>query len=191
MGTYTKIKVIMLYTLNNAEYLAYMNSVLALLPPPSGGEEDRPDELSLDEEVQASGAPDIVLSKEFVNAMEKDVLALADVVDESRISQETEKAELHEKNRDNLVVYITTRISRAGTLPPGSTGKCQDTRAFDRFEKGRKHLLCGDARTGGLFGRTRKGEQRLYQPDEPTDTEPGSQQEGKRCGSARADRRIL
>lgn len=32
MGTYTKIKVIMLYTLNNAEYLAYMNSVLALLP---------------------------------------------------------------------------------------------------------------------------------------------------------------
>jgi len=75
MGTYTKIKVIMLYTLNNAEYLAYMNSVLALLPPPSGGEEDRPDELSLDEEVQASGAPDIGLSKEFVNAMEKDVLA--------------------------------------------------------------------------------------------------------------------
>ena len=55
MGTYTKIKVIMLYTLNNAEYLAYMNSVLALLPPPSGGEEDRPDELSLDKEVQASG----------------------------------------------------------------------------------------------------------------------------------------
>ena len=53
MGTYTKIKVIMLYTLNNAEYLAYMNSVLALLPPPSGGEEDRPDELSLDKEVQA------------------------------------------------------------------------------------------------------------------------------------------
>lgn len=117
MGTYTKIKVIMLYTLNNAEYLAYMNSVLALLPPPSGGEEDRPGELSLDEEVQASGAPDIGLSKEFVNAMEKDVLALADVVDESRISQETEKAELHEKNRDHLVVYITTRISRAGTLP--------------------------------------------------------------------------
>ena len=75
MGTYTKIKVIMLYTLNNAEYLAYMNSVLALLPPPSGGEEDRPDELSLDKEVQASGAPDIGLSKEFVNAMEKDVLA--------------------------------------------------------------------------------------------------------------------
>lgn len=116
MGTYTKIKVIMLYTLNNAEYLAYMNSVLALLPPPTE-EEERPGELSLDSEVQASGAPDIGLSKEFVNTFEKDVLALADVVDESRISQETEEAGLHEKNRDNLAIYITTRISRAGTLP--------------------------------------------------------------------------
>lgn len=215
MGTYTKIKVIMLYTLNNAEYLAYMNSVLALLPPPSGGEEDRPDELSLDKEVQASGAPDIGLSKEFVNAMEKNVLALADVVDESRISQETEKAELHEKNRDNLVVYITTRISRAGTLPleaerdagkylykvikpyigiarlPVAQESAKIQGLLIDLRKDENNLLRGDARTGGLFGRTRKGEQRLYQPDEPTDTEPGSQQEGKRCGSARADRRIL
>lgn len=214
MGTYTKIKVIMLYTLNNAEYLAYMNSVLALLPPPSGGEEDRPDELSLDKEVQASGAPDIGLSKEFVNAMEKNVLALADVVDESRISQETEKAELHEKNRDNLVVYITTRISRAGTLPleaERDAGKylykvikpyigiarlpvAQESAKIQGLLidlRKDENILRGDARTGGLFGRTRKGEQRLYQPDEPTDTEPGSQQEGKRCGSARADRRIL
>lgn len=117
MGTYTKIETFMFYRLNNAEYLSFMNSVLALLPPPSGGEEDRPGELSLDDEVQASGAPNIGLSKEFVNVMETDVLALADVVDESRISQETEEAELHEKNRDNLAIYITTRISRAGTLP--------------------------------------------------------------------------
>lgn len=118
MGTYTKIKTIMLYTLNNAEYLAYMNSVLALLPPPTGGgEEDRPSELSLDSEVQAAGSPNIGLSEAFVNTMEKDVLALADVVEESRVAQETEEAELHEKNRDNLVTYITTRISRAGTLP--------------------------------------------------------------------------
>lgn len=117
MGSFTVIKPIKLYVFNNAEYLAYINSVLTLLPPPSGGEEDRPGELSLDEEVQASGAPDIGLSREFVNAMETDVLALADVVDESRISQETEEAELHEKNRDSLVIYITTRISRAGTLP--------------------------------------------------------------------------
>lgn len=35
MGTYTKIKVIMLYTLNNAEYLAYMNSA-RFAPSPIG-----------------------------------------------------------------------------------------------------------------------------------------------------------
>lgn len=164
--------------------------------------------------MQASGAPDIGLSKEFVNAMEKDVLALADVVDESRISQETEKAELHEKNRDNLVVYITTRTSRAGTLPleaerdagkylykvikpyigiarlPVAQESAKIQWAFDRFEKGRKHLLHGDARTGGYLDELEK-ENNAYISDEPTDTEPGSQQEGKRCGSARADRRIL
>ena len=117
MGTYTKINVIMLYTLNNAEYLAFMNSVLALFPAAPGIEDDRPSELSLDDEVRATGVPEIGLTKEFVETFEKDLLALADVVDESRISQETEVAELHEKNRDNLAVYITTRISRAGTLP--------------------------------------------------------------------------
>lgn len=44
-------------------------------------------------------------------------MLLADTVDESRIAQETEQAAVHEANRDNLVIYITTRISRAGTLP--------------------------------------------------------------------------
>lgn len=115
MGTYTKIKTIMLYTLNNAEYLAYMNSVLALLPN-SGGEEDRPGVLALSDEEPAAGAPEIGLSEEFINTMETDLVALADVVEESRISQETEEAAVHEKNRDNLVMYITTRIMRAGTL---------------------------------------------------------------------------
>lgn len=44
-------------------------------------------------------------------------MLLADVVNESRITQETEQAAVHETNRDNLAIYITTRISRAGTLP--------------------------------------------------------------------------
>ena len=42
---------------------------------------------------------------------------MADVVDESRTSQETEQMALHDTNRDNLAIYIITRISRAGTLP--------------------------------------------------------------------------
>lgn len=114
MSTYTEIKVIMLYTLNNAEYLGFMNAVMNLLPPPPS---DRPEIESLDEDVLVQGSPEIGLSAQFVTTFEKDLLALADVVEESRISQETEKAVEHEKNRDQLVIYTTTRISRAGSLP--------------------------------------------------------------------------
>ena len=116
MGSYTKIKHITLYDLNNAEYLAFLNSVLNLVPAPTGGG-DRPEIESLDADVRTNGSPDIGLSAQFVQKMENDVMLLADTVDESRIAQETEQAAVHEANRDNLVIYITTRISRAGTLP--------------------------------------------------------------------------
>ncbi len=118
MSSYTKILTLPLTNLNNAEYLTYMNSVLSLLPPSSGGgEEDRPGELSLDDEVQANGSPDLGLTKEFVATFERDLMALADVVDESRAAQETEQAQVHEANRDSLSIYVTTRISRAASLP--------------------------------------------------------------------------
>ena len=116
MGTYTKIKTIPLSIFNNAEYLAFLNSVLNLVPAPTGGG-DRPEIESLDADVRTNGSPDIGLSAQFVQKMENDVMLLADTVDESRIAQETEQAAVHEANRDNLVIYITTRISRAGTLP--------------------------------------------------------------------------
>ena len=116
MGTYTKIKSIPLSIFNNAEYLAFLNSVLNLVPAPTGGG-DRPEIESLDADVRTNGSPDIGLSAQFVQKMENDVMLLADTVDESRIAQETEQAAVHEANRDNLVIYITTRISRAGTLP--------------------------------------------------------------------------
>ena len=116
MGTYTKIKTIPLSIFNNAEYLAFLNSVLNLVPAPTGGD-DRPEIESLDADVRTNGSPDIGLSAQFVQKMENDVMLLADTVDESRIAQETEQAAVHEANRDNLVIYITTRISRAGTLP--------------------------------------------------------------------------
>lgn len=117
MGNYTKIKHIMLYDLNNTEYLAYLNALLELLPPPPPLPDDRPVIESVNDEVLAQGSPDIGLSAEFVQTLENDVMLLADVVNESRISQETEEAGIHETNRDNLVLYITSRISRAGTLP--------------------------------------------------------------------------
>ena len=109
MGTYTKIKTIPLSIFNNAEYLAFLNSVLNLVPAPTGGG-DRPEIESLDADVRTNGSPDIGLSAQFVQKMEDDVMLLADTVDESRIAQETEQAAVHEANRDNLVIYITTRI---------------------------------------------------------------------------------
>lgn len=117
MSTITKIKTVPLSRFSNAEYLTYLNSVMELLPPPSGKEDDRPVIESSDPEVEANGSPDIGLTAEFVRKMSNDLMRLADAVNESRIAQETEQADVHEKNRDQLVIYITTRISRAGTLP--------------------------------------------------------------------------
>lgn len=106
MGTFTKIKTLPLTNLNNAEYLAFLNSVLDLVPAPTGGG-DRP-------EIES---PSIGLSAQFIQTFENDIMLLADTVDESRIAQETEQAAVHETNRDKLIIYITTRISRAGGLP--------------------------------------------------------------------------
>lgn len=112
MGTLLKISTLALTNLNNAEYLSFMNSVVDLLPP-----DDGPEIESLQLAAHEGGSPAIGLSAEFIQGFEKELALLSDAVNETRISQETEQAAVHEKNRDNLVVYITTRISRAGTLP--------------------------------------------------------------------------
>lgn len=117
MSTYTRIKTLPLSIFNNAEYLAYMNHVIdLLLRGGAAGADDggsgSPGELSV-----ATAVPELGLSEEFIAAYEADLLALADVVDESRASAETGEMSVHEKNRDSLATYITTRVSRAGSLP--------------------------------------------------------------------------
>jgi hypothetical protein len=93
-----------------------MNHVLDLANGNSGdGDSESPDEISL--LTDSDGIPELGLTKEFLDTYEADLLAMADVVDESRTSQETEQMTLHDTNRDNLAIYIITRISRAGTLP--------------------------------------------------------------------------
>lgn len=82
-----------------------------------GGDSESPDEnLPADRQRRL---PELGLTKEFLETYEADLLAMADVVDESRTSQETEQMTLHDTNRDNLAIYIITRISRPGTLPLG------------------------------------------------------------------------
>lgn len=119
MSTFLKINTLPLSVFTNAEYLTYLNSAVALLPPGKRGEgeEDRPVVEALDDDLLLYGSPALGMSAEFVQQIENDLRLLADVVNESRISQETEKAAMHEKNRDNLATYILTRIARAGTLP--------------------------------------------------------------------------
>lgn len=117
MSTYTRIKTLPLSIFNNAEYLAYMNHVIDLLlrggaDGADDGGSGSPGELSV-----ATAVPELGLSEEFIAAYEADLLALADVVDESRASAETGEMSVHEKNRDSLATYITTRVSRAGSLP--------------------------------------------------------------------------
>ncbi len=95
MGSYTKIKNIATYLLNQAEYLAFMNGVLGIVAKPEA----------------------IGVSADFIAEMEAELEKLADVVNESRIAQETEAAAVHEANRGHLASYVLTRISRSGTLP--------------------------------------------------------------------------
>ena len=117
MSAYVKIKRAPLTDLNNAEYLTFMNHVLDLAvngAGTEGGETDSPSEISL---AAAGGVPELGLSEEFIGGFEAELVGLADAVDESRVAEETEEMAVHETNRDNLAVYVLTRISRAGTLP--------------------------------------------------------------------------
>lgn len=116
MGTFTLIKSLPLSIFNNAEYLSYLNSVLALLPSASEDTEGQSTE-SMSNDVKENGSPELGITPEMVQTMEKDLQLLADVVNESRISQETEQALVHENNRDQLIIYITSLISRSSTLP--------------------------------------------------------------------------
>ena len=84
MGSYTKIKNITICRFNNAEYLAFMNGVLGIVAKPEA----------------------IGVSADFIAEMEAELEKLADVVNESRIAQETEAAAVHEANRSNLATYI-------------------------------------------------------------------------------------
>ena len=107
MGTYTKIKTIPLSIFNNAEYLAFLNSVLNLVPAPTGGG-DRPEIESLDADVRTNGSPDIGLSAQFVQKMENDVMLLADT-----------KAASHRK-RNKPPFTKPTATTWSSTSPPAS-----------------------------------------------------------------------
>ena len=61
--------------------------------------------------------PALGLTAEFVSAMQADVEALAEVVSESRIAQETEESEVQDKRRDMTATYVTQLITNASKSP--------------------------------------------------------------------------
>lgn len=117
MKNYPRIPVMALTNLNNAEYLSFMNHMIDLAYDRNAGDgdSDSPSEISL--AAEGEGIPELGLTQAFLDAYEGDLMAMADAVDESRVSQETEQMASHETNRDNLAIYILTRIARAGSLP--------------------------------------------------------------------------
>ena len=102
MGTYTKIKPAGLTKLNNAEYTNFMNAFyrLAFAAGGGGGDSESPDEISLDNNP-------LGITDAQKTAFEKELPLMTDLVNQSHISDETAQLLDLDKQRDDLVVYLT------------------------------------------------------------------------------------
>lgn len=109
MGTIAKIKPVGLTKLNNAEYENFMSRFRGLIPP---GESERPDEISLLSANNPLGITDAQRS-----AFDDDLALLVDLVNQSRISDETAQMLDLDKQRDDLVVFITSSVSQMKKSP--------------------------------------------------------------------------
>ena len=112
MGTYTKITPAGLTKLNNAEYTNFMNAFyrLAFAAGGGGGDSESPDEISLDN--NPLGITDAQKA-----AFEKDQVLMTDLVNQSHISDETAQLLDLDKQRDDLVVYLTSSVSQMRKNP--------------------------------------------------------------------------
>lgn len=109
MGTITKIKSAGLTKLNNPEYENFMSRFRGLIPP---GESDRPDSISVLSVNNPLGITDTQLS-----AFDTDLALLVDLVNQSRISDETAQMLDVDKQRDDLVVYVTSSATQMKSSP--------------------------------------------------------------------------
>lgn len=112
MGTIIKIKDLSIERLNNSEYGNHMNRFYALIPEKSGG--DRPEIESLED---PAGHASVGITDEQMTAFSTDLNLLDDLVNQSRISDESALLLEEDKRRDDLVVYFTTTVSQARKSP--------------------------------------------------------------------------
>lgn len=106
-----KIKPAGLTKLNNAEYTNFMNAFHRLAFAAGGSDSESPDEISL-----LANAP-LGITDAQKAAFEKELALMTDLVNQSRVSDETALLLDLDKRRDDLVVYLTTSVSQMRKSP--------------------------------------------------------------------------
>ena len=110
MEKITKVNIIYLQRLNNAEYRTFMARYGNLLAG-GGGASESPDEISFDPN-DPLGIP-----QELRTAFATDFALLTDAVNQSSASEETAQMSALDKERDDLLIFITSTITQMTKSP--------------------------------------------------------------------------
>lgn len=110
MEKITKVNIIYLQRLNNAEYRTFMARYGNLLAG-GGGDSESPDEISFDPN-DPQGIP-----QELRTAFATDFALLTDAVNQSSASEETAQMSALDKERDDLLIFITSTITQMTKSP--------------------------------------------------------------------------
>ena len=110
MEKITKVKDINITKLNNAEYRTFMARYGNLLAG-GGGDSESPDEISFDPN-DPLGIP-----QELRTAFATDFALLTDAVNQSPASEETAQMSALDKERDDLLIFITSTITQMTKSP--------------------------------------------------------------------------
>lgn len=110
MEKITKVKDINITKLNNAEYRTFMARYGNLLAD-GGGDSESPDEISFDPN-DPLGIP-----QELRTAFAIDFALLTDAVNQSSASEETAQMSALDKERDDLLIFITSTITQMTKSP--------------------------------------------------------------------------
>ena len=110
MEKITKVNIIYFQRLNNAEYRTFMARYGNLLAG-GGGDSESPDEISFDPN-DPLGIP-----QELRTAFATDFALLTDAVNQSSASEETAQMSALDKERDDLLIFITSTITQMTKSP--------------------------------------------------------------------------
>ena len=110
MEKITKVNIIYLQRLNNAEYRTFMARYGNLLAG-GGGDSESPDEISFDPN-DPLGIP-----QELRTAFATDFALLTDAVNQASASEETAQMSALDKERDDLLIFITSTITQMTKSP--------------------------------------------------------------------------